>query len=526
MLKSLLKFLLFSTILGLIIVFSLLYFLPSIIPEEQVRTSIESFGSDINSEIKISGKTSFTILPSPSVTIKNISIKHNEDVRFFDSLHIKISLRSIAQQDLNFFVDMKNKNGHLAGNILLPKAQKAIESDDANLSIDLTQPIKLSLTAKLYEDGSLIKLSDAKFSLTKTIAEGNFESTQNGEVTNISSNINFAKFDINELKSLQKIPAIFTPEPTLKPTDIEISSSPNKWSKSPIDFSWINNLRINANINLQEIISNGFESGAAKINLELKEDKIFRITLNESSIYDGKGGGYIKIDNSGDTPIISKKYVFDGVEIGNLLGDISNYRQISAKGGFLIETSSSGNSLDEIMRNLSGKGLVNVSGGKFKGFDSAKLADAENISHAFEDKQKITDIMGFDASFTIENGVLKNDDMKLQIPFSQLSGEGIIDLYNQSVNYTITPNIGISNIGLKVPVKIKGDLKNPKYKADIKGLVIKNVDQLELLDKKQIKKTLQDSGEIINKLGKGLGLDLKGVLNKALPKKENPEATN
>ncbi len=104
------------------------------------------------------------------------------------------------------------------------------------------------------------------------------------------------------------------------------------------------------------------------------------------------------------------------------------------------------------------------------------------------------------ATGVVSNGVMRNDDLKAELPFMQMSGSGNVDLVAATVNYNLTARVlerpeslqNVTEEELKdftkavIPLKITGPLTSPSVKPDVGQLVRDKVEKEvkdRLLDK-------------------------------------------
>jgi AsmA protein len=111
-----------------------------------------------------------------------------------------------------------------------------------------------------------------------------------------------------------------------------------------------------------------------------------------------------------------------------------------------------------------------------------------------------TDFGALTGTYTIANGILKNNDLKLTSPEVPMTGAGTVDLPQRQVNYRLTPNVaGL----LAVPVDVTGPWDNLSYRPDLAGIA---------------KGLAQDPGKALDLLKNGgsggAGGLLKGLLGK------------
>ena len=107
-----------------------------------------------------------------------------------------------------------------------------------------------------------------------------------------------------------------------------------------------------------------------------------------------------------------------------------------------------------------------------------------NVSTAFldssaNDTQK-TDFAELAGTYTITNGIVKNDDLFLKSPLLRVDGKGTSDLPKRTVDYRVTPKVVASTedqggdagaAGLAVPVQITGPWDNLAFAPDLSGAI-------------------------------------------------------
>ena len=202
------------------------------------------------------------------------------------------------------------------------------------------------------------------------------------------------------------------------------------------------------------------------------------------------------------------------------------------------------------MSSLGGNLKIAFSNGAIRGYNIAKMirGATKNILDGWKSEpSEKTDFSEFSGSFTIKNGIARNNDLKLVGPLVRLTGHGIVSLPPKTLNYLISPKLvaslqgqgGVQDLsGLEVPFKIKGPWSNPQIYPDIEGILqnpeaafktldnilqgqagLKNVNTKDLvkkIDKKAVKKVTKELDKVLGEeqskelqdLGKGL---LKGL---------------
>ena len=172
-----------------------------------------------------------------------------------------------------------------------------------------------------------------------------------------------------------------------------------------------------------------------------------------------------------------------------------------------------------------------------------------NVGSAFlsaeANETRKTDFAELGGSFTIQNGILTNDDLQLQAPALRVNGSGTVDLPARSVDYRIEPKAaatlegqeGNTDVaGVLVPVVVQGPFDDLSYKPDLGNLVDQAIKDPKAL-KENVKQQLdavgdatkdlnsaKDIGKALKKVGKEDGKKLLDSLTNGDPDAEDSPA--
>ena len=129
-----------------------------------------------------------------------------------------------------------------------------------------------------------------------------------------------------------------------------------------------------------------------------------------------------------------------------------------------------------------------------------------------------TDFTELSASFQINQGIARNQDLNMKSPLLRISGEGEVSLPAGQINYLLNTDLVNTSkgqqgkerdelTGVTVPIRIKGPLAKPSYSLDVASL-IKQTGNAKLNEKKaQLEQKLTD--KLNKKVGSSLGTELK-----------------
>ncbi len=223
------------------------------------------------------------------------------------------------------------------------------------------------------------------------------------------------------------------------------------------------------------------------VRADLKaKNGIFRLHPLGMKLYEGQYQGDISIDVNQAIPSFSLNEKVDGVQAGILLKDLMDDDLISGKANLAAKVTAQGLTPEEITKTLNGSAHFLFSDGALKGINLAhtlRKAKAKLKGKSLpESNVKQTDFAKLSGSFLIKNGIVKNDDLEATLPFARVTGEGRVDLPQESLNYRVKAKIvntskgqggaELSELkGLTIPVRIKGHFSEPDIKLDMRKLI-------------------------------------------------------
>ena len=228
----------------------------------------------------------------------------------------------------------------------------------------------------------------------------------------------------------------------------------------------------------QRLIHKEIKTGPARFTVAL-EGGIARFALEEVELYGGRARGLLTLDGSGDVLVASNNLILDRVALRPLLADALQFPWLEGSGKIYLELAGQGLTEHQIVESLNGKIEMASSDGAIIGLDVGKIvrslqrARLPSLTPSPDEKTPFSELAG---TFTVTNGVAKNQDLRLVSTHLQLSGEGSLDLGPRQIDYTVRTKIGggtpdpdaTLKVGtLEVPVSIVGPWEKPNF--GIKG---------------------------------------------------------
>jgi AsmA protein len=235
-----------------------------------------------------------------------------------------------------------------------------------------------------------------------------------------------------------------------------------------------------------------------------------RMRLNPitADFYGGSYDGDVRIDVSVATPVVTVNEKLDSVDISGLAKAMFDQDNISGTLNAAFKLTGRGDDTSQMQRNLSGKMSFELKDGTFEGTDVwYELRRARALIKGSEAPQAVlpprTPFNSVSATGVVTGGVMRNNDLYVELPFMQLKGAGQVDLVAATVAYDLVARVfdrpellqGVTEDELndftraEIPLKVSGSLTSPSIKPDVEKLLLKQVEE-EIKD--QIKDKLRD----------------------------------
>jgi AsmA protein len=261
----------------------------------------------------------------------------------------------------------------------------------------------------------------------------------------------------------------------------------------PVDT--IRALHAIGSIRLAEAMLSGmkFENMEMGINSAGGKLRLHPITAD---LFDGKYQGDVRIDASGNVPSIAVDENIIGVSLTPLAQSMFEQENISGtiNGRFVL--SGSGANLDAIQRDIDGNMSFELADGEWLGTDVWHQLRAARAAFRGEPQPAVrepvrTEFSAVSATGTVTDGVFSNNDLKVELPFMQLSGGGTVDFVAATVDYSLQARVlnkpelqgsataeELSDLSRAlIPLSVTGPLGSPSVRPDIQAMVRAEVER-------------------------------------------------
>lgn len=342
--------------------------------------------------------------------------------------------------------------------------------------------IKGKLAAVMNGQGPRVSCDDAEMSLDALRAKGSVMADLAGRVPYVKASLTTNVLDLNPyLPSPTGTTASAPRVPGNAPSTGAADVVEQGWSTEPLDFSGLRAANADLALKVEGLLIRDIKIGEGSLAVALKDGKL-AADLTELALYQGHGQGRVTLDGAGPVPAVGLTLKLAGVQAEPLLKDSIGLDRLRGQAGADMQISGAGRSQRELVAALAGKGAFKFENGAIKGINLASLV--RNVSTAFLDAQagraQETDFSELSGSFTMDKGVMRNNDLSLLAPLLRVGGAGTVDLPRRYVSYKVTPQIASTlegqggqaqTGGVMIPVLIDGPWDALGYKPDLTALL-------------------------------------------------------
>ena len=194
------------------------------------------------------------------------------------------------------------------------------------------------------------------------------------------------------------------------------------------------------------------------------------LALRDLRVFDGRVTGEAVANNRSGLSV-GGTLSADDIALRPALSELAGFERLSGTADATLRFLGVGNSVDAIMRSLSGEGSVAFGQGEIQGLDLAGMLRNLDLNYVGEGNRTIYE--SITARFTIADGVLRNDDLRLVSPLVTVTGTGTVDLGRQALDYRVVPTAlaGADGTGgVRVPLIVRGSWSEPSFRLDLEGL--------------------------------------------------------
>lgn len=241
------------------------------------------------------------------------------------------------------------------------------------------------------------------------------------------------------------------------------------WPNAVIDVSALGALDVELSLTAPSVDLGVLRLGETQTLVTVERARAV-IDLRQVAAYDGRIAGDFVVNGRGGLSV-GGRLSFIGLETQPLFTDLAGWDRLVATADLEVEFLGVGNSIAEIMAGLSGQGAIEMGQGELRGLDITGMLRTLDPGFVGEGQKTIFD--GLAGTFGINDGVLRNDDLKLVAPYLTAAGSGEVALGDRTLNYRIRPTALAAEDGtggVMVPLQITGPWADPTFRLDLESI--------------------------------------------------------
>lgn len=274
--------------------------------------------------------------------------------------------------------------------------------------------------------------------------------------------------------------------------------------EQPLDLSALRSLNLDGSLRIGRLKVANIKSSGVRLDVKAQHGQLVISPLS-ANLYQGSLKGSLSV-NAAATPVIVISQALSGIDVAALTRDAAGFDTLEGRGNVGMNLSMQGNTVSGMKKAVNGNLSLNLADGAVKGINIAKkLRDAQGLLGKSQtqsaNQSEKTDFSELRATFKVAGGVAHNDDLSLKSPLLRLSGNGDINIGNDTMNYlakatlakTLEGQGGKDNVGgITVPVRISGPFTDLKYTLDFGAMVGEVAKQKVEAKKEEVKARVKD----------------------------------
>ncbi|MCC5963303.1 MAG: AsmA family protein [Rhodobacteraceae bacterium] len=240
------------------------------------------------------------------------------------------------------------------------------------------------------------------------------------------------------------------------------------WSREVIDASALGLIDADIRLTLDGLRTDLTTLGRTDLSIAIDRARAVT-TLREVALFGGVMTGEFVMNNRSGLSVGGDLRLRD-VDLLPLLTDLADYRRLQGSASADLQFLGVGNTMHDIMNSLRGEGALRFAQGEIIGFDLAGMLRNLDMSYMGEGNRTV--YQSINGTFSIADGVLRNDDLRLDSSRLSVTGRGSVGLGARTLDYRIVPAAlrDAETELLRVPLMITGPWDAPRFRLDIEAM--------------------------------------------------------
>jgi AsmA protein len=251
-------------------------------------------------------------------------------------------------------------------------------------------------------------------------------------------------------------------------------------------------------------------------------DGVATLSKLKAGLYQGKIDANARLDARQAPATYRVVASVDDVQIHPLLMAVANNNLLEGDGSIKANLTGQGLSESRLKQNIKGTVVLQLTDGALNGINIAQMirqgyAKLKGQTLTDEAVVQKTDFSSFEATFQLNQGIARTDDLSMKSPLLRIGGQGQANYIQQTVDAVVRTSVvgtlkgqGGQRLdelkGVTIPLKVKGSWQHPRYQL-VFDEVVKQKAKKELnrgLKKLENKIKDEKTKQAVDQLLKGL----------------------
>jgi AsmA protein len=284
-----------------------------------------------------------------------------------------------------------------------------------------------------------IALNDARLALDAIAGQGEVAVDLSGPVPQLTGRLDLGAVDLNPYLPPAAAGQAEASGGAPAPREGQTGAAAD-WSDEPIALPPIGGANVDFNLSTKALKVRDLQVDRSRLALRL-EGTHLGVDLQEIALYGGQGSGKLDLDVVDGTPRVNHQFRLEGLQALPFLTAAAGFQRLRGTAHAELSLQTQGRTERQLVQNLSGTGRTAFHDGAIVGINLAALV--RNVTSAYQGGavggERATDFAELSGSFNVRNGVLTNDDLRLQAPVLRVAGRGQVNLPARTLDYRLEP---------------------------------------------------------------------------------------
>lgn len=257
---------------------------------------------------------------------------------------------------------------------------------------------------------------------------------------------------------------------------------------TPVDLSALKGINAKGRLQVGALEVRGLKLAEVNAQVNAANGRV-AVAPHSAKLYEGSIAGEVAVDANKNQ--VRLKEQLQDVSIGPILRDFAGQDRLEGRGNVALDVTTAGATVNAMKRALNGTAKVQLRDGAVKGVNLGEILRKARSAlggsrepaagESAAGKTQQTDFSELSASFTIKNGIARNEDLDAKAPAFRLGGAGDINIPASTLDYLVKASVVATSrgqggqerdnlAGLTVPVKLTGSFDDLKYQVDMRGM--------------------------------------------------------